>query len=142
MLASFIGRIVYFFKLDETIINEIYKIVNYLSRIQCNESIPCDFPSSETFDTEFGALPVASRCWADYSPNIDETDAFSCSASDTCRVSKMDFGNSLDSMGFLVEDGNQIVCDSCPLQPGNLVNQYGCDVYTKQCTCNRCEIPR
>jgi len=30
-----------------------------------------------------------------------------------------------------------VVCDKCPIQPGGLVNQFGCDTFTKQCTCNR-----
>ena len=137
LLASLIARIVYFFRLDEAILDSIYQIVNYLARIKCNETIPCDFPTSDKFDPEFGALPVATRCWADYTPEIDSSNSFSCSPSDTCRVSTLEYGTTLDEYGFLVEDGNQVVCDSCPLQPGGLVNQFGCDTYTKQCTCNR-----
>ncbi len=68
---------------------------------------------------------------------MDTSNAFSCTRSDTCRVSDMDYGTSINEFGSLVEDGNQVVCDSCPLQPGGLVNQFGCDTYTKQCTCNR-----
>lgn len=59
-----------------------------------------------------------------------------------CRVGELNFGTSVDEYGFLQEDGNQIVCDACPLQPGGLVNSFGCDVYTKQCTCNRPKLQR
>ena len=136
-LARIIAKIVYFFKLDDSIVDGMYSIVSYLSKIQCNETINCDYPTTETVDAEFGALPVATRCWADYSPEIDTSNSFACTASDTCRVSTLDFGTSLDEFGSLTEDGNQIVCDSCPIQPGGLVNQFGCDTFTKQCTCNR-----
>ncbi len=49
----------------------------------------------------------------------------------------LDYGATIDEFGDLLQDENQIVCDSCPMQPGGLVNQFGCDAYTKQCTCNR-----
>ena len=136
-LTSILSKIIYFFKLDTAILDSLYSIVNYMGKIQCNETLSCDYPTSEKYDPEFGALPVATRCWADYSPEIDTSNSFSCTPSDTCRVSDLDYGTTLDEFGNLVEDGNQIVCDSCPLQPGGLVNQFGCDVYTKQCTCNR-----
>lgn len=139
-LARIIAKIVYFFKLDDSIVDGLYAIVSYISKIQCNETIQCDYPTSETHDPEYGALPVATRCWADYSPEIDTTDSFACTPSDTCRVSGLDYGTSLDEFGSLTEDGNQIVCDSCPVQPGGLVNQFGCDTFTKQCTCNRCPV--
>jgi hypothetical protein len=137
-LASIISRIVYFFKLNDAVLDTLYQIINHMNKIKCNETLNCDYPTSEKFDAEFGALPVATRCWADFSPEIDSSDAFSCTASDTCRVSNLEYGQSLNEFGLLVEDGNQVVCDSCPLQPGGLVNQFGCDTYTKQCTCNRC----
>jgi hypothetical protein len=136
-LASIIARIVYFFRLDDRILQLIYEIVNYIGNIKCNQNLSCDYPTSDKYDVEFGALPVATRCWANFDPDIDTSNAFSCTASDTCRVSTLGFGDSLDEYGNLGEDGNQIVCDSCPLQPGGLVNQFGCDTYTKQCTCNR-----
>ena len=136
-LARIISKIVYFFKMDDSIVDTIFSIVGYLSKIQCDTSIECDYPTTETYDAEFGALPVATRCWADYSPEIDTTNSFACTPSDTCRVSELNYGTSLDEYGSLTEDGNQIVCDSCPIQPGGLVNQFGCDTFTKQCTCNR-----
>ncbi len=136
-LARIIAKIVYFFKLDDGIVDTLYSIVGYMAKLQCNETINCDYPSTEVVDAEFGALPVATRCWADYSPEIDTTNSFACTPSDTCRVSSLDYGTTLDEFGTLTEDGNQIVCDSCPIQPGGLVNQFGCDTFTKQCTCNR-----
>jgi hypothetical protein len=112
-----------------------------LARVQCNYSFNCTFEEPQDYSAEFGALPVATRCWADYEPDMDTSSAFSCTASDTCRVGTTDYGATLNEFGDLVEDENQIVCDSCPLQPGGLVNKFGCDTYTKQCTCNRYENP-
>jgi hypothetical protein len=136
-VASIIAKIVYFFQLNNAILNQIYIIINYLAKIKCDETLNCDYPSSSKTDMEFGALPVTTRCWADFSPELDTSNTFSCTASDTCRVSKLNYGNGLNAYGLLNEDGNQVVCYACPLQQGGLVNQYVCDTYTKQCTCNR-----
>jgi hypothetical protein len=119
------------------------KIVKYIDDMTCEGELLCSRAPKLIKNLEFGALPVATRCWADYTPDIDSTDAFSCTRSDTCRVSDMKYGTSLDaSTNILLEDGNQIVCDQCPLQPGGVVNSFGCDVYTKQCTCNRPKLER
>lgn len=136
-LANIIGRIVYFFRLPEGILDLLATIVAYMSRMRCDTRLECAFPVNKADRVDFGALPVATRCWADYSPEVDTSNSFSCTASDTCRVSELNYGSTLNEFGSLTEDKNQVVCDSCPLQPGGLVNQFGCDTYTKQCTCNR-----
>jgi hypothetical protein len=51
----------------------------------CSGRIPCDFADRAPSYRPLGTLPVASRCWADYSPEVDESDTFSCTRSDTCR---------------------------------------------------------
>ncbi len=137
LLTSIIAKIVYLFHMDDHILDLLYQIIYQMKRIKCNETVDCMYPTSNKYDVEFGALPVATRCWADYDPEVDTSNSFACTASDTCRVSNLDYGETLNSYGFLVEDGNQMVCDACPLQPGGLINQFGCDTYTKQCTCNR-----
>ncbi len=137
LLTSIIAKIVYLFHMDDHILDLLYQIIYQMKRIKCNGTVDCMYPTSNKYDDEFGALPVATRCWADYYPEVDTSNSFACTASDTCRVSNLDYGETLNSYGFLVEDGNQIVCDACPLQPGGLINQFGCDTYTKQCTCNR-----
>jgi hypothetical protein len=149
------------------VIDGLQNIVRMIYDLNCEVEVSCVFPESKPQGIEFGALPVATRCWADYTPEIDSTDAFSCTRSDTCRVSDLDYGTALDQeTGLLLEDGNQIVCDQviylkcvccsalhththmtrfspqCPMQPGGIVNSFGCDIYTKQCTCNRPKIER
>lgn len=129
--------------LGQELIKPMQDMVQALYDLECNANIECGMPTSTSKNLEFGALPVATRCWADYSPEIDSTAAFSCTRSDTCRVSDLNYGTTIDyATGLLLEDGNQIVCDQCPLQPGNVVNSFGCDVYTKQCTCNRPKLER
>lgn len=124
-------------------VSGLRKIIRMINDMDCNVTVTCAFPDQKPMGLEYGALPVATRCWADYSPEIDSTDAFSCTRSDTCRVPELVYGKSLDyTTGLLLEDGNQIVCDQCPLQPGGVVNSFGCDVYTKQCTCNRPKLER
>lgn len=113
------------------------QVNNLISNLSCNDTIPCQFPGSEKIGIPTGALPVASRCWADYSPDVDETDMFSCSRSDTCRVSDLQSGVTSMEFGGLADSNREILCNSCPLQQGGYVNPFGCDTLTKQCTCNR-----
>jgi hypothetical protein len=124
---------------ESPLVDTMNAITDYLDEIDCTRQFECAKAQKSTDSAEFGALPVATRCWADYEPSIDSSSAFSCTPSDTCRVGTLDYGATIDEFGDLLQDENQIVCDSCPMQPGGLVNQFGCDAYTKQCTCNRWE---
>jgi hypothetical protein len=98
--------------INSPLVENLYDISNMLARVQCNKSFDCTFEEPKDYSAEFGALPVATRCWADYKPDIDTSSAFSCTASDTCRVGTTDYGATLNEFGDLVEDENQIVCDS------------------------------
>lgn len=141
-LTYLISSIVSFFGGGRGIVNLMWTIIHYMEMVTCDYHLDCSMDYAARSNIEFGALPVASRCWADYSPELDASDSFSCTRSDTCRVGELNYGTTLDEYGFLKEDGNQIVCDACPLQPGGLVNSFGCDIYTKQCTCNRPKLQR
>jgi hypothetical protein len=141
-LYAIIARIIYFFRMPEAILDMLGILVGYISKIRCDSRLQCSMPSSNANRVEFGSLPVATRCWADFNAEVDTSSSFSCTASDTCRVSTSNYGSTLNEFGMLIEDENQVVCDSCPLQPGGLVNQFGCDTFTKQCTCNRFVLPK
>lgn len=142
-LAHLISSVANFFNTGKDISRFLWTIHQSLQMLTCDyKPMDCNMDISVKQSVEFGALPVASRCWADFSPELDASDSFACTRSDTCRVSELSYGTTIDEYGFLKEDGNQIVCDACPLQPGGLVNSFGCDVYTKQCTCNRPKIQR
>jgi hypothetical protein len=39
--------------------------------------------------------------------------------------------------GGIAESTRQDVCDACPRSPNPDMNPFGCDTFTKQCTCNR-----
>jgi hypothetical protein len=91
----------------------------------------CDMQRQDDTEVPSGALPSPSRCWADYIPSVDDSSSLSCSRSDTCRVEKLTVG------GGVGESNGYMVCDSCPLQVADDMMQFGCDVLTKQCTCNR-----
>ena len=79
-----------------------------MKKITCDKRLNCNFHIEPPANIEYGALPVASRCWADFTPEVDAADTFSCTQSDTCRVSGFAYGTSIDQQyGFLKEDGNQ-----------------------------------
>ena len=120
MLVSILLPILRFFRMSKGIIQLLYTIMYWLNTMTCDyKPLSCGMEFKQEQNVELGALPVASRCWADFLPTVDESDAFSCTRSDTCRVAGFSSGTgSLDKYGFLKEDGNQIVCDACPLQPG------------------------
>ena len=129
-----IGFVVYTFVPHATgVLTKIIELNGNISRMECNYSVNCNLTLHSRPDLPDGANPVATRCWADYIPGLDETDAFSCSAADTCKKSTLLTGQTTGGE----DDGRQIVCDACPRQGGLVTNQFGCDTLTKQCTCNR-----
>ena len=95
----------------------------------------CKFDDPFKNENPSGANPVATRCSAEYIPSVDDSNALSCSRSDTCRRSEIYFGG--DGTGTRTMP---IVCSQCNHQTDITVSTYGCDILTKQCTCNR--IPR
>ena len=70
---------------------------------------------------DMAALPVATRCWSTYVPYFGDTQQLSCTQADTCRRSLI--------------DPTPIACVSCPEQPSNNFELFGCDELTKLCTC-------
>ena len=86
-LVGLIAGIISFFNGDSGIVRFMYTIIHYMEMMTCDFYINCNFEQTPTKNIELGALPVASRCWVDYSPEIDASDSFACTRSDTCRVS-------------------------------------------------------
>lgn len=140
-LVNILAAIIQLFSSDSGIITLLNSLIRYGRDVTCDTSIQCQFLHSDVLDLPDGALPVASRCWTDYTPGVDDSDSFACSRSDTCRVSTLLYGTD-SKYGSLTDDGRQIVCDACPKQEGGLTNQFGCDTYTRQCTCNRLKRDR
>lgn len=121
------------------IISLLEQMVSFLGSMDCNMQFNCTYPGTPTPSRPIGATPVATRCWTDYTPGVDDSDSLSCTRSDTCRASTLEYGVTATDFGGISDaDGNkEVVCETCPLQPGGATNQYGCDLYTRQCTCNR-----
>lgn len=91
-----------------------------------NGALQCDreynFNCFEDDDGEMKnpALPVATRCWAGYQPEAGDSSALSCTHADTC---------------FNPATTEQVVCDACPLSPGEDFMSFACSSLTKKCTC-------
>jgi hypothetical protein len=141
-LIDILDAIIRLFAPDSSqIISLLRDVQDTISNMDCNMSVPCHAPKQTPYDEQDGALPVATRCWADYVPGVDDTDALSCTRSDTCRasygpgsgISTEEFGSIVASTG----SDQELLCYSCPIQMGGYINRFGCDTITKQCTCNR-----
>jgi hypothetical protein len=108
-LTGLLSGIISFFKGDRGIVKFLYTIIHYMEKMTCDTQLNCMVMEDNTPNVEFGALPVASRCWADYSPEIDASDSFSCTRSDTCRVSNLEYGTTIDpEYGSLVVSLNNV----------------------------------
>ena len=88
-LAYLISSIISFFKGDRGIVNFMWTIVHYMEMVTCDYKLDCAMEIKVKNSIEFGALPVASRCWADFSPEMDVSDSFACTRSDTCRYAPL-----------------------------------------------------
>jgi len=94
-LTSFVnlaGRVIDFFNLNNAILGFVREILFEIHTMSCSHQLACDFQPNDIPDLADGANPVASRCWADYVPTIDDTDTFSCSRADTCKISTLQVG--------------------------------------------------
>lgn len=120
--------------------NDMERAALNIESVSCQTNFTCNLGADQRDPpAPIGALPVPTRCWTDFTPQIDTWDTLSCTASDTCRVTTLEAGVTLQDFGGLAEDdGRQIVCEACPFDDENSnINQFGCDPYTKQCTCSR-----
>lgn len=118
--------------------NKLKQASDDLKKITCTYTNLCNFPDQAPPAIPSGALPTASRCWANYVAEIDDTNSLSCSRSDTCRSSVLTAGAGDSETSK--EDSAFMVCDRCPRNSG--VNQFGCNTYTQQCTCSQPVLDR
>lgn len=80
----------------EGIISFLVFIERLIDGFTCNESLPCKIlPKNESF-RPLGTLPVASRCWADYSPEVDESDSFACTRYEPCSNGVIEISSTVD----------------------------------------------
>jgi hypothetical protein len=109
-VISIFGKIITLFVPSASpVVDALNKINNEMRKMTCNYTLGnCSFPVPNRPNLPDGANPVATRCWANYVPGIDESDAFSCSRSDTCMVSTLQAGVTSQEFGGLTEDGRQV----------------------------------
>ena len=74
-------------------------------------------------DTDFGTLPMPTRCWTSYLTFFGDNQQMSCSKADTCKLSR------------LASLSQRQVCGACPQQPNSNVLDFACDYLTGMCTC-------
>jgi hypothetical protein len=80
-------------------------------------------PSFGSNDTDFGTLPMPTRCWTSYLTFFGDNQQLSCSKADTCKLSRL---SSLSQ---------RQVCGACPAQENTNVMDFSCDYLTGMCTC-------
>lgn len=130
ILVDLLGTIIGFFGGNDGVVTFLYQILDFFSNTKCDYAIACNIPDESAPSVALGALPVSSRCWANYNPLVDDISPYACSRSDTCSMSPL-------AVGIQPEDvPRRDVCDSCPYIPGDQVNRFGCDTYSKQCSCS------
>lgn len=125
-ISDFVNKIPfvdgYRFSVLDGIINGLNDLKNKVTGALCNGPLmECiDFPKNDGYDGD-GALPAATRCWADFVPSAGIATSLACSRADTCVAE--DLGS------------DKVMCDSCPMQDGVTFNNFGCNLLTKRCSC-------
>jgi hypothetical protein len=79
-------------------------------------------------DTDFGALPMPTRCWTSYLTFFGDNQQLSCSKADTCKLSRV------------ASSSERRVCGACPAQSNDNVLEFACDYISGICTCGVPEL--
>lgn len=110
-------------------------LIDKLYNLGCNDSLSCQDMDFIQADTPTGDLPVATRCFVDYTPSLDDDSPYSCTRSDTCINPAFTYGS---------DDPDRFqVCDLCPVNIDlNVLNRYGCDMYQQTCSCATPKVER
>ena len=96
-----------------------------LTVLPCSETalMECSFDDAVDDGPEpTGALPVATRCSASYQSFFGDNTPLSCTRADTCHRSML--------------DSSRVACALCPAAASTDYDSFGCEPYTKLCTCN------
>lgn len=81
------------------------------------------------------ALPIATRCWAQFDRTLDSSNPLSCTRADTCRNPSIAFGQSTLQYGAIdASSGAPISCGQCPITDATMAS-FGCNTVTKFCSC-------
>jgi len=74
-------------------------------------------------DSDFGTLPMPTRCWSSYLTFFGDNQQSSCSKADTCKLAP------------LASIQERRVCGACPEQSNPSVQDFACHALTGICTC-------
>ena len=77
---------------DPHILDLLHDVLDVMRNLECNTTLTCSNLGVELPSQAVGALPVTSRCWADYTPGVDDTSSYACSRSDTCSNADLSYG--------------------------------------------------
>lgn len=85
-------------------------------------------PAFGSEDSDFGALPMPTRCWASYLTFFGDNQQLSCTKADTCKLAP------------LASIAERRVCGACPAQSNPNVQDFACHALTGICTCGVPEL--
>jgi hypothetical protein len=91
-LIDVLKPVLSFFKIPTGIFDLLEKIIDTIRKSTCNTKWECNEMLVNLPTQQFGVLPVTSRCWADYTPNVDDASSYACSRSDTCSSADLTYG--------------------------------------------------
>ena len=74
-------------------------------------------------DTDFGTLPMPTRCWSSYVTFFGDNQQASCTKADTCKLAP------------LASIQERRVCGACPVPNNPSVQDFACHALTGICTC-------
>ena len=92
IFLNILRPIISFFGGDTSIFDLLDKIIHAIDSSSCNMKWECSHLGVNLPTQLMGVLPVSSRCWADYTPNVDDASSYSCSRSDTCSRADLSYG--------------------------------------------------
>jgi hypothetical protein len=84
--------IISFFGGDTAIFDFLDRIIHAIQGSTCSLKWECNQLGVSVPTQLMGSLPVTSRCWVDYVPNVDDASSYACSRSDTCSQSDLTYG--------------------------------------------------
>jgi hypothetical protein len=92
IILDIIRSIMGMFGGDVAIFGLFDTVLEAITSSTCDATMQCSNEGVYIPTQEMGILPVTSRCWADYTPSVDDKSSYSCSASDTCSNTDQGYG--------------------------------------------------
>jgi hypothetical protein len=106
--VEILRAIISFLGLDSGIISLLENILEMIKESDCATQFECTQTPVHIPISGLGTLPVSSRCWADYTPGIDDQSSYACAASDTCTNADLSYGTRLQDFGGIADSTRQV----------------------------------